>query len=136
MPKKPGNWFYHLFLSLVNRETTASLWCLALPLSQRFVLKAQGFRSSLGKNVFHALGSVIISHIFCSAEPSPPSSKLVGGTGGITSPLWKKLCTKVSWNLAMHSSFSTAGFISPSVEIKCLNLFVFPSLSVLQCALG
>lgn len=44
---------------------------------------------------------------------------------------------EASWNLAKHSSPSAAGLIFfPLMEIKCLNLFVFPPFSVLLCALG
>lgn len=67
----------------------------------------------------------------------PPSSSLVGGTGGITSSCWRKFSREASWNLAKHSSPSAAGLIFfPLMEIKCLNLFVFPPFSVLLCALG
>jgi len=43
---------------------------------------------------------------------------------------------KLAWNLAKQSPLSAAGLIFPLMEIKCLNLFVFPSFSILLCVLG
>lgn len=136
MPKKPGNW---------NSFNCSSPWNFYIPLvpcsptiPKYFLqMKVQVFCRFLGQNVLHPLGSIITSHLFPSVEPSSPrSSRLVGGTGDSTSSLWRNISIKISWNLAKHRSISAAGLISPLMAIKCLNLFVFPSFSVLLCALG
>lgn len=129
---------FQLFFTLGNRGTFTSHQCLPLPLSQSalYKWKLKGFANSWDKmfctlwdsSSFHT-SSILLSH-------HSPSSSLVGGTGDTTSSLWRKISTKVSWNLAKHSSLSASGLISPLMEIKCLNLFVFPSFSVLLCALG
>lgn len=129
--------FFQLFFTLGNRGTFTSHQCLDLPLFQSALYKwklkvfadswDKMFCTSWDPSSFHT-SSLLLSH-------HAPSSSLVGGTGDTISSLWRKISTEVSWNLAKHSALCSRAHL-PLMEIKCLNLCVFPSFSVLLCALG
>lgn len=136
MPKKPGNWNSLNCSSPWETEQLLHPTGALLPHCAKVLStnESSSFVQILGTTCFAPprihphFTPLLLSH-------HPSSSSLVGGTGDITSSLGRKISKKVSWNLVKHSSLSAAGLISPLMEIKCLNLLIFASFSVLLCPL-